>query len=247
MWQVVLEAEGEVSLPAGLSLLFEDQLETGRRLLLLDGAPEAFARFLKGLPAETLVSARKTEGELMRLPSGLRIKCFGKPGPQEIVLKARGAFGSGLHPTTRLSLHLLDRFLLEEGPGFGLDLGAGTGVLSLVAARRGARMVALDIDLQAVQVAWENALTNSLAPYIYPVAGGLEAVKGPFDFVVANLYLRLLVPEARKIKALAPQGTLILSGFFREALPQIVNAYGREPEHVVSEEGWAAVLLRFTP
>ncbi len=246
MWQVILEGRDTLEL-RGLKLLFEDELERGRKLLVLEGPSKAFEEFLLSLPAGLLVSWEETSGHLLRLPSGLALKGFGSPGPEELVLRSRGAFGSGFHPTTRLCLRLLDDFLQENPPGWGLDFGAGTGILSLVAAKRGCHMVALEIDQKALEVLKENAQRNHLSSLVHPVCGGLEAVRGPFSLVLANIYLRFLVPEAPKLKALVPGGALILSGFFEESLSQVLAAYGEEPARVVIEKGWAAVLFRLTP
>ena len=230
--------EGEAPRGPLPGLIYQEALEAGRWLLIFEGkAPSA----LKGFSAE-IVEAEETEGALLRTPSGLEFSPFGEPSARKIVLSVEGAFGSGLHPTTRLCLELLDGLTPEEGPA--LDLGCGTGILSLLLARKGwPRVVALDVSPEAIKVLAKNIAQNRLKGRIFPVLGGLSALKGPFSLVAANLYLRLLIPEAQIIKGLlAPGGRLVLSGFLEESLPAVKRAYeGLVLEEERTLQGWAAL------
>jgi len=128
------------------------------------------------------------------------------------------AFGTGQHPTTAMCLRALeDR--VRTGASV-LDLGCGSGILAIAAAKLGARRVlALDVDPNAVRAARENAAANAVSDVIEVREGTLEAEGGPFDVIVANIsgltLERLAVPLAR---SLAPGGSLITSGFLDDAV-----------------------------
>jgi ribosomal protein L11 methyltransferase len=109
------------------------------------------------------------------------------------------AFGTGLHPTTRLCLAALesvaDRGIL--GGSRVLDVGCGSGILSIAAAKLGAELVlGLDIDPIAIEATQANAATNGLAGRIAARAGSLPSGEPPFDVVVANLIASVLVAFA---------------------------------------------------
>ena len=139
------------------------------------------------------------------------------PAPEgrvRLALQPRSAFGSGSHETTRLMLEALeDRDLRGVTV---LDVGTGSGVLAIAAARRGAReIVAFDVDTDAVWVARETFAVQE--PPVTPglFAGTVEAVAaGRFDLVLANIVSGILFPLLPAIRAvLAPGGEAILSGF----------------------------------
>ncbi len=180
--------------------------------------------------------------EVLRLSSGFIIGPFREPSPEKILLQSKGAFGSGSHPTTRLCLEILDSLYPDCSPA--LDLGAGTGILALLLAKKGwRRVLAVEPDPKAIRVLAENILRNRMEERILPVKGDLSCLRGPFSLVVANLYLRILVPEAPNLKKLLlPGGRLVLSGFLASSLPAIKRAYTPlEVERELVFEGWAAV------
>jgi ribosomal protein L11 methyltransferase len=139
---------------------------------------------------------------------------------------------------------MLDEISLK-GSERVLDLGAGSGVLSLLVAQKGARVVALDIEPRAARICYENARENGFQERIEVVCGDLSAVRGAFDLILANLYLRLLVPLAQEIIfRLKDGGMLLLSGFLEACLPQIETAYrGLKTREKRVFKGWAAILL----
>jgi ribosomal protein L11 methyltransferase len=137
-----------------------------------------------------------------------------------IALDPGMAFGTGLHPTTRLCL-----VALEEAAGAGavdgasvLDVGCGSGILSIAAARLGARTVlGLDTDPIAVEATNANARTNDVAAIVTAREGTLPSGEGRHDLVLANLIASLLVDLAVPLQEeLRPGGTLIASGIFVE-------------------------------
>ncbi len=226
-------------------LVCDEICEAGKRLLIFRNEA-AFRRWEPFLKSQaTILEEGFTAGEILRLPSGVVFRAFGNSSSEkEIFLRSQGAFGSGFHPTTRLCLHLLDE--LKPSSGWALDLGAGTGILSLLLARKGWKVLAVEPDLQALKVLTENIKRNRLEDKIYPLCGEVSALKGPFTLIVANLYLRLLIPQASLLKALlSPAGSLILSGFLVTSLPAVRRAYaGLVVEREITHQGWAA--LKFT-
>jgi ribosomal protein L11 methyltransferase len=143
-----------------------------------------------------------------------------RPRPGEVVLDLDPgmAFGTGVHPTTRLCLASLERYLV---PGQEvLDLGTGSGILAIAAAKLGATAVlALDIDATAVRVATENVARNEMADVVRVAEGDLATIPvGPrFDLILANINLRVIRDTLPGLAArLRPAGHVILSGVLRE-------------------------------
>lgn len=179
--------------------------------------------------------------------------------PDDVVLALDPgmAFGTGLHPTTRLCLaaleSLADRGLLERGGVDGgaasiLDVGSGSGILSIAAARLGARSVlALDIDPIAVEASAANARRNRLSRVIRARDGSAPSGEGPFDIVLANLIASLLISLADGLVAdLRPGGTLIASGIFATREAGVVEAFaarGLELANRWAEGDWVALEL----
>ena len=128
----------------------------------------------------------------------------------ELVLDPGMAFGTGLHPTTQQCLEALSMLPLE-GKSV-LDVGTGSGILAIAAAKRGASpVVAVDTDSLAVGAARENAVRNGVA---IPVGEGSAAdVPGRFDFVIANIVSPVLQRIAPDLAArLSGGGTLLVAG-----------------------------------
>lgn len=124
------------------------------------------------------------------------------------------AFGTGQHPTTRMCLELVGDYVRSEAgvqPTL-LDVGCGSGILSIAAAKLGARVTASDLDPFCVEATRDNTRTNEVTAHIVRAAG-LQWTTGHFDFVIANLMSALLVALAPSLAAVArPGGTLIVSG-----------------------------------
>lgn len=171
-----------------------------------------------------------------------------------IEIEAALAFGTGHHGTTRGCLVLLDDVLRRTQPQQVLDLGTGTGVLAIAAAKVLRKTVlATDIDPRAVMVTRDNAALNGTANLVVAaIARGFEApafkARAPFDLVLANILAnplrRLAAPMATH---LAPQAHVILSGILPEQLRSVVATYrgqGLELVRRIELEGWSSVLLR---
>lgn len=158
------------------------------------------------------------------------------------------AFGTGQHPTTAMCLRLLEEL---ARPGVSvLDLGSGSGILGIAAARLGAaRVLALDIDPQAVKATGENAAINGVTTIIEPREGPLEAAGGEtFDMIVANISGLTLERLAGDLAAsLNAGGLLIASGFLEDAVEGLRRAFegaGLRVERVLEEGVWRAIVAR---
>lgn len=146
------------------------------------------------------------------------------PKPGEVVLELDPglAFGTGLHPTTQMCLMALERRLR---PGTTvLDLGTGSGILALAAAKLGAGWVlALDIDPVAVEVAAANIAANGLGDRVQVAQGSLP-VGQTFDLIVANITARAIAELSSLIaQALRSGGALIAGGLLQHKAPSVVE------------------------
>ena len=176
------------------------------------------------------------------------------PNKLGIEIEAALAFGTGHHGTTRGCLLLLDHVLKAWRPRRVLDLGTGTGVLAIAAARAlHETILASDIDPLSVEVARENARLNGSGHLVQAIrATGLSAPQfaqaGPFDLVLANILAnplrQLATPMARH---LAPSALVILSGLLTPQASGVIAAYrarGLVPLRHLRIEGWSSLLLR---
>ncbi len=135
------------------------------------------------------------------------------------LIMAPGAFGSGEHETTASCLEFIETLNEVQGARL-LDLGSGTGILTIAALKLGARSaVCVDIDREAVTTCQRNAFLNKIPDRIEHVCGPLDAVnENGFDLVLANIYGDVLLALADDLVARAKPGApIILSGILWEA------------------------------
>ena len=171
-----------------------------------------------------------------------------------IEIEAALAFGTGHHGTTRGCLLLLDDVLKAFLPRRVLDLGTGTGVLAIAAAKAlQIKVLASDIDPLSVRVAHENARLNGTGDLVETVhATGFSAPdfarRGPFDLVLANILANPLRQMATPMaKHLAPSALVILSGLLPHQAQGVIAAYrarGLVLKRHIQVEGWSSLLLR---
>ncbi len=139
----------------------------------------------------------------------------------DVVINPKMSFGTGHHETTTLMIE--NQLSLNHTGKRVLDMGCGTGILAIAAAKLGAtNIVAVDIEDWTVENARENASLNQTPMDVR--LGGAEQLEGekPFDIVLANINRNVLLDDMPAYKAvLAPQGWLLLSGFYTEDLPMI--------------------------
>jgi len=175
-------------------------------------------------------------------------------GAVGIRIDAATAFGSGAHGSTFGCLLAIDRLLPRVGAGPLLDVGCGSGILSIALARPGGRSVlATDIDPEAVRVCRENARANGVGGRVQAIWGaGLGdrriGAAGPYPLIVANILARPLVTMARSIVAnLRDDGFVVLSGLLAEQDVQVAGAYrrcGLRLDSRITVDGWRTLILR---
>jgi ribosomal protein L11 methyltransferase len=171
-----------------------------------------------------------------------------------IEIEAALAFGTGHHGTTRGCLLLLDQVLKAEQPRRVLDIGTGTGVLAIAAAKAlRQRVLASDIDAASVRAARENARANGVGDLVQVIrANGLSAPDfarvGPFEVVLANILANPLKQLAGPLSTLlAPGARVILSGLLPSQVSGVIAAYrarGLMQLRHFRIEGWSSLLLR---
>ena len=158
------------------------------------------------------------------------------------------AFGTGLHPTTRLCLAALEA-LADAGLIAGarvLDVGCGSGILAITALKLGAtEALGVDTDPIAIESTLANARRNRLARRIHARVGSLPSGEPPFDVVLANLIAGVLMPLAGALRdELRPGGTLLASGIFIDRETEVRGAFeaaGLVSEARTGEGDWVAL------
>lgn len=176
----------------------------------------------------------------------------GRPGRIALRIGAGLAFGTGQHATTAGCLLWLDRLRRRGRLGRVLDLGTGTGILAIAAARcdRRARVFASDIDPVAIRVARANARENRAAGIRTAVAAGLHVGQlragAPFDLVLANILAPPLVALAGGLAAaVRPGGLLVLAGLLEPQRAAVEAAYRAQGFRLVARLAgeWPVLLL----
>jgi len=167
-------------------------------------------------------------------------------------IEAGAAFGTGHHGTTEGCLSAFDQLLKRRRFKRVLDVGCGTGVLAIGAARTGSKVaLGTDIDAPSVRIANENArLNRARARFVH--ASGLNDARvrkpAPYDLVFANILAPPLVALSHDIKrALKPGGVAILSGLLRTQERRVFAAYaskGFRMERRLHRDAWATLVLR---
>jgi len=163
------------------------------------------------------------------------------------IIMSRGAFGSGEHETTASCIEIMETLELD-GKSF-LDLGSGTGILSIAALKLGASQgLCVDIEADAVESARHNCGLNGITDEIEHVCGTLDDVnKQIYDFVFANIYGDILLDVSSNLVAkVKPGGTLLLSGILWEYNYSVRSKYEKAGCRVVKNrmmEEFSTILL----
>jgi ribosomal protein L11 methyltransferase len=168
---------------------------------------------------------------------------------QVIELDPGMAFGTGTHPTTAMCVRLLERHL---APGQSvLDIGTGSGILLIAAARLGAgRMTGVDTDPMAVMVARNNLILNQVAAERYNLHCGhlIDTVAGGYDVVVANILADVILDLLEQVgRVLKPGGLLICSGIIEARRLEVLakmDRLGFEAVAVELQDDWVALSGR---
>ena len=229
-----------------LGALDVGMLEDGTLAALMPDsiAPEQIKRAL-GVQDISISPAhgRDEDSVWMLEPRPIRI------GGEDLRLIDAPAFGTGRHPTTALCLEALEEIVRSGRPEAVLDVGTGSGVLALAALMLGVpRAVGIDIDIDALRVAAENAGANGLAGRLELLPGGPETVATTFPLVIANVLAAPLIEMAPTlVRRLAHDGRLVLSGIAASLESDVDEAYrrrGMRRVSVRSRAGWVALVLQ---
>lgn len=164
-----------------------------------------------------------------------------------IELKSEGAFGTGTHPSTQLCLKALQS-LVDQDTSL-LDVGCGTGVLSIAALKLGANQATgVDLSYPAVKCATENAKRNNVTDKFTAVYGDLvERVSNKYNLVVANLLpdiIRTLLPQLENY--LTDDGKIIVSGIMKFRAEEVETYAKRyfDIEKVLTQDNWCCYILK---
>ena len=223
-----------------------------QRILAAHGISEARARLtIADVADEAWVT--RWQASLAPIPLGSRFvvlphgELSSPPGREPIRLVPGMAFGTGEHPTTRMCAAALED-LVAPGSTW-LDLGCGTGILAIVAARLGAeRVMALDVDPEAAHVASEVIAANRLTERISVGVGSIADAPSGLNGIVANIQASFFLAEAGTIaRTLRPGGLLVMSGFLVGDIPELEAAFASASidveEHRI-DEPWVCLLAR---
>ena len=165
------------------------------------------------------------------------------------------AFGTGNHPSTALCIEILEHILTSSLAGEGdpaqsvLDVGTGSGILGIVAARLGAqRVLGLEIDPEALEAAQRNVERNGVVGIMSVSLTPLDQVEQTFDVVVANLTASLIAHLADDLAGhVSGKGLLLLSGMLDEQMEEVAKCFETHYFKMVkswSKEEWRAILMR---
>lgn len=175
-----------------------------------------------------------------------------RPAPKKektLWFKPEASFGSGEHATTQLAAEYLEVFIAQNHLSEIFDVGTGTGVLAMVAAKAGAtRIFAVDSDNVSVEAARRNIELNGLEAAIRVEQGSANSATEKYPLVVANINTHILRALAQDLSsALNETGTLVLTGLLEEDIPDLTREF---QSHGVAltlhsqRDGWALLLGR---
>lgn len=239
-----VDREGEVEFavygtPGELPELEEGEAEVGGVRVVVSGeqVPDDWAERWRRFHAPVLVAGRLYVRPPWEEPP-LR------PGVTDLVIDPGRAFGTGAHATTRLCLELLARLASEGRMGSLCDLGCGSGVLAIAAAKLGFDPVeALDSDRLAIEATLLNARDNGVGLARVARANLRDEPAPAADVITANLMRPLLLRVAELMSR--PPEALILSGLLDDEADEVAAAFAPLAEHDRrSSRGWTALLLR---
>ena len=210
-------------------------------------------------PAEVWLSDVEEEDWSAKWRSGFQPRRIGKrlviaptwheltPNESEILIRLDPgmAFGTGHHPTTQVSMELLEK-VIRKGD-IAADIGTGTGILSIAAAKLGAaRVDAVDIDGKVMPVASENLLRNGVEPIVHLKQGdGLNALCGTYHLIISNTLSEVILPMIPHCpQFLKSEGKVVLSGIMGKEAGEIeivLRANGFQCIEIQEQDCWVGI------
>jgi ribosomal protein L11 methyltransferase len=173
------------------------------------------------------------------------------PEPDDVVIQLDPgmAFGTGLHPTTQMCLSALEE-LVQPGMEV-LDLGTGSGILAIAAAKLGAgRVLAVDSDPVAVKTARGNVVANEVRGITRVICGSLAEVSGDYDLIVVNILARVIVAMMKEglAKRIRAGGVLVAAGIITDQQPEVVASLEHRGLTLVERQqrdDWVCLVARW--
>ncbi len=163
------------------------------------------------------------------------------------------AFGTGQHSSTRMCLEALEEILLKDRSSIQqwriLDVGTGTGILSITCAKLGAeKVIALDIDPLATDIARKNVSINRVGDQVEVINRDVAKYKGTFELIVANLNAEPLIKlRPHLLSMMEPGAYLIISGIIVQSVKKIEKSFLKDPLttlNVLSDKEWVCYVLK---
>jgi len=176
------------------------------------------------------------------------------PSSRDIVIEIDPgmAFGTGQHASTRMCIEALEDIIMNDrsiNEWMVLDVGCGTGILGITAAKMGAQdVICLDIDRKAVEIAAENAKINNVQTSLRTVNKNAAAIDKPRNLIIANLTTNLLLSLREHLaQLLLPNGYMIISGIVEQDAQKIEQEFSAPPltlHRTITEKEWVCYVLQ---
>ncbi len=231
-----------------------DELNRFRDVLKSSGLDSAFSFDYSLIPGKDWNESWKKSFSPIDIGNKLTIvPSWIKPDTDRIpvIIDPGMVFGTGHHETTRRCLALIEKYSRNKGGQDFLDLGTGTGILAIGAARLGfGRVIGVDIDQSAVAASMDNISLNGLKN-VTIVKGSISDITGVFDVIAANLLSETLIPIARDIVSrLKPEGIAILSGMLTGQEDDVIRAMedaGLTMKENAVDGKWVTLIFSLPP
>ncbi len=176
------------------------------------------------------------------------------PSSRDIVIEIDPgmAFGTGQHASTRMCIEAVEDIIMNDRSiqeWMVLDVGCGTGILGITAAKMGAQdVICLDIDRKAVEIAAENAKINNVQTSLRTLNKNAAAMDKPRNLIIANLTTNLLLSLREHLaQLLLPNGYMIISGIVEQDAQKIEQAFSAPPlklHRMITEKEWVCYVLQ---
>jgi len=177
------------------------------------------------------------------------------PASRDIVIEIDPgmAFGTGQHASTRMGIEAIEDVIMKDRSvesWRALDVGCGTGILGITAAKLGAQeVICVDIDKKAVEIARENAAINAVDSRVRIINGDATAITAePRNLIIANLTAKLLIKLSHSLaERLLPEGYMIISGIIEQDIPHIEERFLTSDlivQRQLKENEWICYVLR---